>query len=654
MILDEILDYKRRHVADVERATPLAALRERIARARAPRDFGAALSAPGMSLIAEVKPRSPSKGSFSMPEGARGLARRYVRNGARAVSVLADERYFGGSPDLVAEIAGDPEVTVPILFKEFVVSPYQVYQARATGADAILLIARGLPGSALPELIGLSRSLGLAPLVEVFTEEEVDRALRGGATLVGINNRDLQSFAVDLTISERLRPRIPAGVIAVSESGLHGRADVRRMEEAGFDGILVGETLLTAADPGQRVRVLLGHERSAGFFGPYGGRFAAETLMHPLEQLEAGYRDARQSSSFQAELDQLLRDFVGRPTPLTPLKRLTRELGGARIYAKREDLTHTGAHKINNALGQALLAQRLGKRRIIAETGAGQHGVAVATACALLDLECVVYMGCVDAARQAVNVQRMKLLGAEVRLVENGTQTLKDAISEALRDWITNVENTHYLLGSALGPDPFPTIVRDFQAVIGTEAREQILSVEKRLPDAIVACVGGGSNSIGMFSAFLDAPEVALYGVQAAGRGLKTGKHAAPLLDGQVGVFHGFRSYLLQDEQGQIQETHSIAPGLDYPAAGPEHSYLKDIGRVSYSAVDDQQALRGFELLSRSEGILPALESAHAVARAAELAPTLGRDHVLILNLSGRGDKDLAAVSSAIAERSQP
>jgi len=387
--------------------------------------------------------------------------------------------------------------------------------------------------------------------------------------------------------------------------------------------------------------------RPRGRFGPYGGQFVPETLMPALSELEAAYDQARQDPQFVGVLSELQRTYVGRPTPLTFARRLTEHLGGAKIYLKREDLAHSGAHKINNALGQALLAQRMGKRRIVAETGAGQHGVGTATACALLGLDCVVYMGTVDIRRQQPNVFRMKLLGAEVRPVESGSRTLKDAVNEAIRDWVTNVENTHYLLGSALGPHPYPTIVRDFQTVIGHEARAQILEAEGRLPDVLVACVGGGSNAIGLFHPFLADEGVGMVGVEAGGEGIESGKHAARFSDpvrGRVGVLHGTRSFVLQDPYGQILETHSISAGLDYPSVGPEHALLHDQGRIRYTYATDEEALQAFHLLARLEGIIPALESAHAVAEVVKLAPQLRPDQVIVCNLSGRGDKDLDTV----------
>jgi tryptophan synthase beta chain len=385
-----------------------------------------------------------------------------------------------------------------------------------------------------------------------------------------------------------------------------------------------------------------------GYFGDYGGQFVPETLMPVLDELEAAYDAAKKDKAFWKEYESISHDYSGRPTPLYFAEKLTGHCGGARIYLKREDLAHTGAHKINNALGQGLLAVRMGKRRIIAETGAGQHGVAAAAVCAKLGLECIVYMGEEDIKRQALNVFRMKLMGAEVRPVSSGSRTLKDAINEAIRDWVTNARNTYYLLGSAVGPYPYPVMVRDFQSVIGNEARQQILEKESRLPDYIVACVGGGSNAIGIFHPFAADKEVKLIGVEAAGRGIETGEHAATLAAGRVGILHGSKSYVLQDSSGQIMETHSVSAGLDYPGVGPEHSFLKDSRRAEYVAVNDSEALEGFQLLCRTEGITPALESAHAIYYAARLAETLEKDRIIIINVSGRGDKDMDIVGNAL------
>ncbi|MEQ8486886.1 MAG: tryptophan synthase subunit beta [Pseudomonadales bacterium] len=383
----------------------------------------------------------------------------------------------------------------------------------------------------------------------------------------------------------------------------------------------------------------------AGHFGQHGGRFVAETLMHALEELEALYRSARNDPDFQAELRRDLEHYVGRPTPLYFAERLTGELGGAQIYLKREDLNHTGAHKVNNTVGQALLAKRMGKPRVIAETGAGQHGVATATIAARLGLKCRVYMGAEDVRRQSLNVYRMKLLGAEVVSVNSGSRTLKDALNEAMRDWVTNVDDTHYIIGTVAGPHPFPAMVRDFQSVIGQEARAQCLQAIGRLPDVLVACVGGGSNAIGLFHPFIDDVDVRLVGVEAGGLGVATGKHAAPLNAGRVGVLHGNRTYLMEDDDGQIIETHSISAGLDYPGVGPEHAYLKDIGRAEYDTVTDDEAMAAFRLLNRCEGILPALESSHAIAWLMRHARGLGSEQVVVVNLSGRGDKDIMTVA---------
>jgi tryptophan synthase beta chain len=388
-----------------------------------------------------------------------------------------------------------------------------------------------------------------------------------------------------------------------------------------------------------------------GHFGLYGGKFVPEVLMPALSELEAAYNDACADPSFWQEFKALCHNYAGRPTPLYHTHQLSAKLAGATILLKREDLAHTGAHKINNTLGQGLLALRMGKGRVVAETGAGQHGVATAAACARLGLDCIVYMGEEDIRRQSLNLLRMKLLGAEVRPVSSGSRTLKDAINESIRDWVTNVGDTHYLLGSCVGPHPYPMIVRHFQSIIGEETREQILERYQRLPHHIVACVGGGSNAIGIFHPFIGDPSVKLTGVEAAGRGLGTEHHAASLVAGRMGVLHGSKSYLLQDREGQVSPTHSIAPGLDYPGVGPEHSYLKDSGRASYVAVTDSQAMEAFELLSASEGIIPALEPAHAIYHVTRIAPDLPRDHIIVVNLSGRGDKDIHIVAEAMGRK---
>ncbi len=384
---------------------------------------------------------------------------------------------------------------------------------------------------------------------------------------------------------------------------------------------------------------------NTGHFGIYGGRFVAETLMPLVLEVERAYEAAKNDPTYAAELDDLLKNYVGRPSPLFLAERLTEQYGGAKIYFKRDELNHTGAHKINNCLGQILLARRMGKTRIIAETGAGQHGVATATVCALFGLECVVYMGETDVERQSPNVFRMKLLGAEVRSVTSGTATLKDAMNEALRDWVTNVRDTYYLIGTVAGPHPYPAMVRDFQSVIGNEVREQIMAAEGRLPDTLIACIGGGSNAMGLFYPFLDDTDVAMIGVEAAGHGIETGEHAASMTGGGPGVLHGNRTYLLQNDDGQINDAHSISAGLDYPGVGPEHAWLHDTKRVEYVAITDKEALEAFQECTKAEGILPALEPAHALAHVAKIAPKLDKDHLLVMNMCGRGDKDVFAVA---------
>ncbi len=382
-----------------------------------------------------------------------------------------------------------------------------------------------------------------------------------------------------------------------------------------------------------------------GHFGVYGGKFVPETLMPALAELESNYLEAKRDRGFQRELEYYLKEYVGRPTPLYLAERLTKRLGGARIYLKREDLCHTGAHKINNSMGQVLLTRRMGKKRVIAETGAGQHGVATATAAAMFGLECEIYMGTEDMERQALNVFRMRMLGAKVTPVDTGSRTLKDAINEAMRDWTTNVRSSHYILGSVLGPHPYPMMIRDFQSVIGREAKRQIMRLEKRMPDCLVACVGGGSNAMGLFYPFVNEKNVRMIGVEAGGLGIESGKHAARFATGSIGVLHGTMTYLLQDEDGQISPTHSVSAGLDYPAVGPEHSYYRDLGRMEYAYATDDEAISAFDLLCLEEGIMPALESAHAIVHLVKLAPTFGRDKIIIVNLSGRGDKDVNQVA---------
>jgi tryptophan synthase beta chain len=929
-VLHEIAARRR---ADVERE--LAGIDRRsakstAARAPEPHDVVGSLARPGLHLIAEVKRRSPSAGALAGGDlDVAARARAYQAGGAAVISVLVESRYFGGSIEDLRMVRA--ATTLPILAKEFVVDARQLPILRAAGADAVLLLAALHPARRLARLVREALSVGLEPLVEAHDARELDAALTTETRVIGVNNRDLRTLAIDHALAERLRARIPADRIAVAESGVRDAAVLRRWRALGYDAALVGEELMRSGhDPGAvraRVaafvdagsdpapgvdpavdgrrpfvkicgitearglaaaiaagadaiglnlvpdspRMLTAHEaralvasaraasapgdgpaivgvfadrpadevasiatrlgldavqlhgdeppddldaiplpvlkvlhvpaesaeavegaaaalveRAAGYrakpnlrsivldtsdpsakggtgrrsatdvaiaiadripvilagglspanvadgllaipavgvdvasgveqqprtadrpvkdpfrvalfvkraraarldrptvpFGPrpvdpgllepdargrwgldraFGGRFVPETLMAALLDLEAAYAALRIEPAFWADLRELGHRYVGRPTPIYRADRLARALeegagrdpGRLRLYLKREDLDHTGAHKINNALGQALLTKRLGKRRVIAETGAGQHGVATATACALLDLECVVYMGAEDIARQAPNVLRMRALGTEVREVTSGTATLKDAINEAMRDWVTNVVTTHYVLGSAVGPHPFPALVRDLQRVIGDEAAQQVRAVEGRLPDVAIACVGGGSNAIGLMARFVGEPATRLVGVEAAGEGL-AGKHAAALAGGSPGVLHGSRSYLLQDDDGQVTEAHSISAGLDYPGIGPQLSALFAAGRLEILSATDAEALSGVRLLARSEGILPALEPAHAIAAlgawlagTTHLAP-LADDAVVLLGLSGRGDKDLAAIADRL------
>jgi tryptophan synthase beta chain len=609
-----------------------------------------------VNVIAEIKQRSPSKGVIRREFDPVQIAKQYEEAGAVALSILTEEDFFGGHLDHLRMIREEVPY-LPILRKDFIFDEYQLYESAVAGADAVLLIGSLLTEDLLVRLIELSDELGLESLVELHTRRQMEQVARLGCRIIGINNRDLTTFSVAIDTSTDLAKIAPPGALLVSESGIGSAEQIDRLKSAGFHGFLVGEHLLRALHPGvaldelrraaHQLRELPYHQLpdAKGHFGSYGGRFVAETLMHPLEELATAYSDSKRDPEFDRELSALLATYVGRPTPLMLAKRLTSYLDGARIYLKREDLCHTGAHKINNALAQALLARRMGKSRIIAETGAGQHGVATATACALLGLQCVVYMGTEDMRRQQLNVYRMQLLGAEVIGVDAGSRTLKDAINEALRDWVSNVEGTHYLLGSAMGPHPYPAIVRNFQSVIGREAREQILAVEGRLPDLLIACVGGGSNSIGLFYEFLSEAEVRMIGVEAGGSGPALGEHAARFHGGRPGVLQGTRSYVLQDEHGQISTTQSISAGLDYSAVGPEHAYLHDTGRVTYTVATDHEALEAFDLLAKLEGIIPALESAHAIAATLTVAAAMGRDEIVIVNLSGRGDKDVGSVA---------
>ena len=621
--------------------------------------------ADGIPVIAEIKRASPSKGHLSDIPDPAALAREYERGGASAISVLTEGRRFLGSLDDFDKVRA--AVHIPVLRKDFIVTDYQIYEARAHGADLVLLIVAALDDAQLKHLLDLAHELSMTVLVETHTREEIERACQAGAKVIGINARNLKNLKVDVNKYNELAADLPDDVIKVAESGVFGAVEVEDYARAGADAVLVGEGVATADDHELAVERLVTagaqvkasettplSEHQGPYWGQFGGRYVPEALITALDELERVYTQAKADPEFHKEFMTLQQRYVGRPSPLTEAPRfaaLVKEKTGldARIFLKREDLNHTGAHKINNALGQALLVKRMGKTRVIAETGAGQHGVATATVCAMLGLKCRIYMGQIDARRQALNVARMRMLGAEVVEVTLGDKILKDAINEALRDWVTNVKDTHYLLGTVAGPHPFPAMVRDFQKIIGEEAKQQLqdwYGIDH--PDAICACVGGGSNAIGVMNAFLDDDRVNLYGYEAGGNGPESGQHAIRFAPGtgQLGMFQGAKSYLLETDEGQTLDTYSISAGLDYASVGPEHAWLKDIGRVNYSWATDEEAMNAFRDLSQSEGIIPAIESSHAVAGAYKAAADLKakgyNKAVMIVNISGRGDKDMA------------
>ena len=621
--------------------------------------------ADGIPVIAEIKRASPSKGHLSDIPDPAVLAREYEKGGASAISVLTEGRKFLGSLDDFDKVRA--AVHIPVLRKDFIVTDYQIFEARAHGADLVLLIVAALDDAQLKHLLDLAHELSLTVLVETHTREEIERARKAGAKVIGINARNLKNLKVDVNKYNELAADLPDDVIKVAESGVFGAVEVEDYARAGADAVLVGEGVATADDHELAVERLVKagaqvkasettplSEHQGPYWGQFGGRYVPEALITALDELERVYTQAKADPEFHKEFMTLQQRYVGRPSPLTEAPRfaaLVKEKTGldARIFLKREDSNHTGAHKINNALGQALLVKRMGKTRVIAETGAGQHGVATATVCAMLGLKCRIYMGQIDARRQALNVARMRMLGAEVVEVTLGDKILKDAINEALRDWVTNVKDTHYLLGTVAGPHPFPAMVRDFQKIIGEEAKQQLqdwYGIDH--PDAICACVGGGSNAIGVMNAFLDDDRVNLYGYEAGGNGPESGQHAIRFAPGtgQLGMFQGAKSYLLETDEGQTLDTYSISAGLDYASVGPEHAWLKDIGRVNYSWATDEEAMNAFRDLSQSEGIIPAIESSHAVAGAYKAAADLKakgyNKAVMIVNISGRGDKDMA------------
>ena len=708
-VLDSIVEARRRRIPEMQerfghlRQADLPPSGRSLADALRTRSGASATPRP--ALIMECKAASPSRGTLRSAYDPAALARAYTP-WASAVSVLTEPDRFNGSFDDLAAVRA--VVDVPVLCKDFIVDPVQVLAARSLGADAILLMLSVVPDDVYAELAALAAQLGLDVLTEVSTYEEMHRAASLGATVVGINNRDLRTLATDISRTEEFAPLAPPGVVLVGESGVETAADVRRL--AGLvDALLVGSALSSAPEPaavaqslasavpapngspgspaagaGGRAARSLGpkdegegepiaedrsaptascsaaaehggearehaahtHPRLPAYFGAYGGQFVPELLVPALDQLEDAFIEAQADPAFTAELDELLTRYLGRPTPVTELRNLPRH-GNARIFLKREDLVHGGAHKGNQVMGQALLTKRMGKTRIIAETGAGQHGTATAMVCTLLGLECTIYMGATDVVRQAPNVERMELMGARVVPVASGAGTLKDAVNEALRDWTASFATTHYLLGTAAGAHPFPTIVHEYHRCISREARAQMLALTGRLPDEVIACVGGGSNAIGMFSEFIDDDGVGLIGVEPAGEGLDTPRNGAPINNGTVGILHGARSYLMRTPEGQVEESFSVSAGLDYPGVGPEHAWLADTGRARYVGITDDEAVEAFRLLSRWEGIIPALESAHALAQALKIARATPSDapapHLLVC-LSGRGDKDLDQV----------
>lgn len=664
-VLDELVAGALEDKCDRERVTSLEELKARAASAPAPLDAKRWLRRPdGIPVIAEIKRASPSKGHLTDIEDPAALARQYEQGGASAISVLTEGRRFLGSLDDVDAVRA--AVHIPVLRKDFITTDYQIWEARAHGADIVLLIVAALDDTQLAHLLKLTHELGMTALVETHTREEIERAIAAGARVIGINARNLKDLRVDVGKYTELASNLPEDVIKVAESGVFGAVEVEDYARAGADAVLVGEGVATADDPrlaverlvkaGERVKASETtplSEHHGPYWGQFGGRYVPEALITALDELQRVYDDAKNDPEFHKELATLNKRYVGRPSPLTEAPRFAERIKertglDARVFLKREDLNHTGAHKINNAIGQALLVKRMGKTRVIAETGAGQHGVATATVCAMLGLKCRIYMGQIDARRQALNVARMRMLGAEVVEVTLGDRILKDAINEALRDWVTNVKDTHYLLGTVAGPHPFPEMVRDFQKIIGEEAKEQLTQwygIDH--PDAICACVGGGSNAIGIMNAFLDDPRVNLYGFEAGGHGPDSGQHAIRFAPGtgELGMFQGAKSYLLENSEGQTLDTYSISAGLDYASVGPEHAWLKEIGRVNYSWATDEEAMSAFKDLCETEGIIPAIESSHAVAGAYKAARDLkekGYEHpVMIVNISGRGDKDM-------------
>lgn len=641
-MLDKIVQKQKEDLKKIMQEVPLSTFENKIIKGDF--KFSRKLKSQDWSLIAECKLVSPAKGVLCKNKTIEQLAKTYEENGATALSVHTNEHFNGKLKDLkkIKEL-----VNIPVLRKDFIVDLYQIYEAAYMKADAILLIARILSEKELADFIKVATELGLDCLVEVHDKDDIEKAFKANASIIGINNRNLKDFTTDIKNTLQLKP-LCGDCLVVSESGIKTIDDLFAIKQAGVRGVLIGEGLVTADDIEEATRTMAMKENNEqvpdkkGRFGKYGGRFVPETVIPALLELEEKYLELREDKGFQEELKDWLYRYAGRPTRLYRADNLTAHYGKATIYLKREDLMHTGAHKINNAIGQALVAKRMGKKRIVAETGAGQHGVAVATVCALFGLQGVVYMGEEDMERQRLNVFRMRMLGTEVKKVTSGTGTLKDATTEAIRDWVTNVRDTHYILGTAAGPHPYPMMVRDFQTFIGEETKAQAAQEGLKI-SKIVACVGGGSNAIGMFYTFRNDKDIEKIGVEAGGYGLDK-ENAATINCGSPGVLHGAYSYLMQNEDGQVLPVYSISAGLDYPGVGPEHAFYNDTGIARYEAVTDAEAIEAFQLLTKLEGIIPAVESSHALAYLEKLMPETKVGEAVIVCLSGRGDKDVEMV----------
>ncbi|MBI2463378.1 tryptophan synthase subunit beta [Candidatus Peregrinibacteria bacterium] len=662
-ILLKIVEQKRLDVERRKRKNPIKNVHP------STRNFTAAIQGNDLALIAEIKKASPSEGIINKKRFSPALiAKKYERFGANAISVLCDKKFFHGDIKHLKNVAENTS-KIPLLCKDFIIDEYQMYEARKNGADAILLIASILTEEQIRHFLEVAKSMKMAVICEVHNFEELKKVLKTPAKIIGINNRDLHTFKINISTTLELVKHVPPDKLIISESGFSSKKDVAKVRGK-VDAILVGAALMKGVDISEFTqRTAIDHDKiihfprikevirvtkkymlnKTGHFGKFGGRYIPELLIPIMEELETAFYQVIKDQGFKNELKNLYQNYSGRPTPLYFCENLTNYLGGAQIFLKNEGLNHTGAHKINHCLGQALLAKRLGKKRLIAETGAGQHGLATATVAAKFGLDCAVYMGAKDFKRQLPNVFFMERLGAKVVPVKHGGQILRDAINAALKDLMANPKDTHYLLGTVCGPHPYPAMNTYFQSIVGQEVKNQLFSQTGKTPDYLVACVGGGSNAMGLFYEFLNDKNVKMIGVEAGGKRIseddKKCQHAARFQTGKVGVAEGFKSYFLQNQDGQIKETHSISAGLDYSGVGPQIAYLKDIGRIQMSYSFDRDVLRAYELLARQEGIFAALESCHALAEVIKLAPKLKKDKIIIFNCSGRGDKDLFIVS---------